>query len=197
VAAALVVVTGDDGSAAWKLRPEANKAATVSQVALEPAENESNPIDETMLDNGRDACKENVVRARGKRETVEKVVRGLRVRVAGRKHLRLVLRTPFLLKIHDLLDLHQKSAVDLCQFENQPDGEAGSPCAVFIFGRGAIVAGSQWPPGRHLFPSEMSRNRNVKLEIALCSRSIPRKRRTWFIKNKSCWKPGATARCTT
>jgi hypothetical protein len=88
-----------------------------------------------MLDNGRDACKENVVRARGKRETVEKVVRGLRVRVAGRKHLRLVLRTPFLLKIHDLLDLHQKSAVDLCQFENQPDGEAGSPCAAFIFWR--------------------------------------------------------------
>jgi hypothetical protein len=88
-----------------------------------------------MLDNGRDACKENVVRAGGKRETVEKVVRGLRVRVAGRKHLRLVLRTPFFLKIHDLLDLHQKPAVDLCQFENQPDGEAGSPCAAFIFWR--------------------------------------------------------------
>jgi hypothetical protein len=34
------------------------------RVALAPAKNESNPIDETMLDNGRDACKENVVRER-------------------------------------------------------------------------------------------------------------------------------------
>jgi len=77
VAATLVVVTGDGGSAAWKLRHEANKTATMSRAALEPAENESNPIDETMLDNGRDACKENVVRAREKREPVGKVERGL------------------------------------------------------------------------------------------------------------------------
>jgi hypothetical protein len=168
----------------------------MSRAALEPVKNELNPMNETMLDNGRDACKENVVRAREKRETVEKVVRGPQVRRTGRKHLRLALRTPFLLKTHDLLDLHQKPAADVCQFENQPDG-AGSPCAVFIFGRWAIVAGSQWPPGRHLFPSEMSRNRNVKLEIALRSRSIPRKRRAWFIKNKSYWKPGATGICTT
>jgi len=44
---------------------------------------------------------------------------------------------------------------------------------------------------------KMSGNRNVKLEIALRSRSIPRKKRAWFIKNKFSWKPGDTARCTT
>jgi hypothetical protein len=44
---------------------------------------------------------------------------------------------------------------------------------------------------------KMSGNRNVKLEIALRSRSIPRKKGAWFTKNKSCWKPGATAKCTT
>jgi hypothetical protein len=126
-AATLVVVTGDAGSAAWKRRPEANKTATMSRVALEPVKNESNPIDETMLDNGRDACKENVVRARGQRETVENVERGPRVQAAGRKDLCLALCTPVLLKIHDLLDRPRKPAIDLCQFENQPDGKTGAP----------------------------------------------------------------------
>jgi hypothetical protein len=37
------------------------------------------------------------------------------------------------LKIHNLRDLYQKPAVVLCQFENQPDGEAGSTGTAFVF----------------------------------------------------------------
>ena len=51
VAAALVVAATVGGSAAWKLRHEPNKAATMSRVVLEPVNNECNPIDATMLDN--------------------------------------------------------------------------------------------------------------------------------------------------
>src|SRR5271155_4830593 len=62
VAEALVTATVDIRAAACKLKPAANNVANKNRVALEPAENESNPIDELMLNDGLDSCKENVIR---------------------------------------------------------------------------------------------------------------------------------------
>jgi hypothetical protein len=52
-----VVPTDDAKSAACKLRYAANNAVVKNRIALEPAENESNAIDEPMLENGQYPCK--------------------------------------------------------------------------------------------------------------------------------------------
>ena len=70
-----------------KMRHKANKAATMSRAALEPAKNESNLIDKTMLDNARVGGKENVAGQQGEWGTLDTASARHRVLAAMPQHL--------------------------------------------------------------------------------------------------------------
>src|SRR5271166_2499320 len=57
----LVTAPGDVKSSACRPRHAANSMMPKSRTALEPMEAKSNAIDEPMLENGQNPCKENVV----------------------------------------------------------------------------------------------------------------------------------------